>query len=585
EFFHPHYVKLTNENSYYFSFFEILQKLHPNPNLQKIISSFKDFYDHSNKLAENSSLQTGTEIKNRERHKIPFVQAKYVCRFSKKTYILIALIISMGILGLAYIFFSKNHPTEQSKTLIRSDLILPKKATLLQRPELIKQISERFKNQKDIQTVALVGVGGAGKTILARQYAHEVKAPIMWEVNAESKTNLLISFKNLAYGLSKSEEDKKVLKEIEEIKALHIREDKTILFVKEHLRLHPDWLLIYDNVENFTDLQKYFPNDPETWGEGKILITTKNANIEANIHINHIIPVGELREDQKIDLFTNLVNDGKNSHLAIIQKEEILAFLNQIPPFPLDISVAAHYLKTVGITYKKYLERLIHYDNNFAAVEKNLLKEAGEYTQTRHGIITLSLEHLMQIHQDFRDLLLLISCIGSQNISRELLDKCKPESVVDNFIYHLKKHSIIATTLSYHSEPTFSIHRSIQSIILEYFVKMLTLETNKNSFQFITNTLESYATDLINKKEYIKLKKLSSHLEVLLSHNDLFSSEMSQPIRTKLGSIYFHLGYDIQAKYLLEDGLQNLHKKSLKNYTNIAQISTELGNMNKPKIF
>ena len=36
------------------------------------------------------------------------------------------------------------------------------------------------------QTVALVGLGGSGKTTLAHQYANKQKANIVWEINAES---------------------------------------------------------------------------------------------------------------------------------------------------------------------------------------------------------------------------------------------------------------------------------------------------------------------------------------------------------------------------------------------------------------
>src|SRR3546814_17604867 len=89
---------------------------------------------------------------------------------------------------------------------------------LLQRPNLMNQIEEKLKEQQGIQTIALIGPGGAGKTTIARVYGRSQKLPIVWEINAETKENLINSFECLAYALSKTEEEKKILKGYKEIK-------------------------------------------------------------------------------------------------------------------------------------------------------------------------------------------------------------------------------------------------------------------------------------------------------------------------------------------------------------------------------
>ena len=61
----------------------------------------------------------------------------------------------------------------------------------------MKEIQKKKKVSKEIQTVALVGMG-AGKTTLARQFSCFYKGRIIWEINAENYTTLVKSFRDLA---------------------------------------------------------------------------------------------------------------------------------------------------------------------------------------------------------------------------------------------------------------------------------------------------------------------------------------------------------------------------------------------------
>ena len=63
--------------------------------------------------------------------------------------------------------------------------------------------------------------------------------------------NIDTSFENLAYKLSKTEEEKKLLKELFETKNSSEKKEKLISFVRDHLKLQSPWFLIFDNVENF----------------------------------------------------------------------------------------------------------------------------------------------------------------------------------------------------------------------------------------------------------------------------------------------------------------------------------------------
>lgn len=233
-----------------------------------------------------------------------------------------------------------------SQASIRSELVTPKEPVLLIRPNLIAQVDDKFKTSKNVQVVALVGPGGAGKTTLARYYARNQNASVAWEINAESRETLKSSYEDLAKALAKEEIDQKTLRVLNEIKKSKKREIKIIQFIKERLKSYPKWILIYDNFGKFTDIKDYFPQDLETWGAGKVLITTRNSNIQNNIYVDHVVPIGPLDASEKYELFWKIIQnrgsddeeDSISSPMVALQDEQIKEFLKEIPPFPLDIT-------------------------------------------------------------------------------------------------------------------------------------------------------------------------------------------------------------------------------------------------------
>jgi len=164
-------------------------------------------------------------------------------------------------------------------------------------------------SKKGIRTLALIGIGGAGKTTLARRYARSQQNSVVWEVNAESKESLIHSFESLAHNLSKEEQEKVNLQGILAIKELSIREERLLSFVKDKLREQDDWLLVYNNLDDMVQSQDYIPRDENTWGKGRVLITTTDSNIESNNFVDTAISIGELSSEDKLSLFIRIMNN------------------------------------------------------------------------------------------------------------------------------------------------------------------------------------------------------------------------------------------------------------------------------------
>ncbi|MBW8309380.1 MAG: hypothetical protein K0M45_07095 [Candidatus Paracaedibacteraceae bacterium] len=362
---------------------------------------------------------------------------------------------------------------------IYSDLPLPQQSMLLERPELIKDINEAFQGAQEIKTVALVGIGGSGKTTLARQYALSQTLRIVWEINAETKESVIHSFEKLAYALSQTEEERKILREIHQIQNFQEKEEKIILFVKNKLKNHSPWLLIFDNVECFSDLKQAFPSHSLSWGKGYVIVTTRDSNIQNNTHITHAISIGELKSTEKLTLFEKIMTAGNPSHFTTDQQGQAEDLLTHIPSFPLDISIATNYLKATHQPFESYINKLSNYNKDFLEAEENTLRDSLDSPNTRYSIISASLKKIIDKHPDFSELLLFVSLLDSQDIPRSVLNKYKNEAIVDNLIYHLKKYSLIITSPG-QKEENLSIHRSTQRLSLAYFTKMLNLEKNKD---------------------------------------------------------------------------------------------------------
>lgn len=584
------YINFSDEG-YYSFVFKVLKKLLPNIKLDNIISEFKEqcvvIYDSFEKASAQSSFSKKTLEK---RSLLSHVKSYIYLRFLKRrrTSLFVGSALFFTTLFIVFLFFSENekgrvtqYTQEQSAAPTRSDLIVPTGAIFLDRPHLTAKIDESLKGPQDIKTVALVGIGGAGKTSLSRQYARQQKANLVWEMNAETPESLSESFENLATALSKTEEERKVLRELRDIKDPKEREKGIISFVRERLKNLSNWFLIYDNVEKFADIQKFFPHDADVWGKGKNIIITRDKNIENNDSITHTIHVGELTPKEKLSLFMNIMNNGRTTPYTSSQIEEAEKFLQDIPPFPLDVSIAAYYLKITNVPYEKYLEHLKEHNKDFTSVQENVLKETTNYTKTRYGIITVSLEHLIDTHKDFADLLLLISLVDFQNIPRDLLNTFKNDVTVENFIYNLKKYSLITheSMRSSTVPSTFSIHRSTQEISLEYLIKKLDLKKDHPLIQSIFNSLEEHIDKVTNEEDLSRMKILVNHCEVLLKEKDLLSNPMRGAIGGKLGYIYYYLNDYTKAKQKLEESLSILNTHDTENHDSIAHILMYLGDV------
>jgi hypothetical protein len=584
---YENYIELYNQENYYLSFFKILEKFSPTADLNNLISDFKIYSKEVLETSENLKVESHLNIKWLKTEKFKKILEKrfssLLIRLKKQK---IRLLMGIGmlyfcLLGSLFWIFSTINPLQNTNfETIQSDLLIPVHTTFLDRPKLLVDIESKLLGKEGIRTVSFIGCGGAGKTTLARQYARQQNVPLIWEVNAETKESLMASLEALAYAASKTQEEKRELREIQEVKNPSEREGQLLIFLKRRLKAQSNWLLIYDNVELLTDIQPYFPHDPKNWGNGRVIITTQNTNIKRNSYVENmkVVNIGELNEAEKISLFNKILTLDEDPVSPLLQDSlQKKNFLKEIPPFPLDISTAAYFLKDMQIPYDQYLNHINAQTEDFDETQQSILKDVGKYKKTRYAIISLSLKQIMNINKEFKDVLVLISLLDSQNIPKDLLYSYKGKYTVESFVQELKKRSLILENNS--DIPTFSIHRSVQKIFLSYLIKNYKLQKGSLLIQSIINEFEQYCSSVIEKEDVPRSKLLENHCLQLLNHKNLLTNDMKGTIKAILGRIYFYSDKHVHAEKFLEESLIDLKDYYGDNHIQLARPLVYLGSI------
>jgi tetratricopeptide (TPR) repeat protein/DNA-binding CsgD family transcriptional regulator len=452
---------------------------------------------------------------------------------------------------------------------------------LVNRPYLNLKIEDAFENQRNVKKVALIGIGGSGKTTLARQYAMTQKSSVIWEIDASCEESILTSFENLLHFIAVKDQDKMIMESLTFIKNKRLAKDSILHLTKKQLKLKNNWLLIYDNVEDFSKIKDYIPNNIEEWGSGKVIINSRNKNIRNIDFIKSTIEVGEMNEQEKIKIFLR-INNKSNIKDAYL-------FVKNLPPFPLDVSIASYYIKITGISHKEYLSQLNLEDKYFISMQKKILSDIGYYDKVRYDIIKLPLDQIFKECKSFSKLLFIISFLSSDDIPKTILEENTTPPIVDTFFYNLKKYSFLKEehNIPHLNIKTISLHKSIQSMIFKYIKKNISSLELKENISLIISSLKQNTIKEIEKKNFRLMNILTKHYEnILINYFNLLNENDKDSLRLELGTLYFYKKDYYRGRNLLErikyiNDDNNMAKKLIL----LGDIYRELGSYNKSKNF
>jgi len=296
------------------------------------------------------------------------------------------------------------------------------------------------------RTAVLCGLGGAGKTSVAVEYAyrHLAEVAVAWRLAAEDQTVLAAEFGLLAVQLGVWG----VADFRDPVRSVH-----------SALAAYPaQWLLIFDNVPDAGSVWKFLPPA----GQGRVLITSQNAHWSAGLDV----PV---LEPQVSAAF--LVN--RTTDLDMAAAAELA---DELGGLPLALEQAAAYVKATGLTLAAYLKL-------FRALRSDLLNrgEVAGHPATVAATLGLALSRLERDAPAAAGLLQFLACLAPEPAplalllaDAEFLDGLDNDAAAAlgtllgdqlarrDAVAALRRFSLI----SFSADESVSVHRLVQAVTI-----------------------------------------------------------------------------------------------------------------------
>ena len=476
----------------------------------------------------------------------------------------------------------------------------------LERTEIVQKAINLLEKQKGIKTIAIVGEGGAGKTFLGRKILSQYKnASIRWEINAETADSTYNSFFDLATRLAITDEQSLELERIKKLQSFDEKRKRLVNFVSHFLHNADSWCLLFDNVDSVEYVRPYIPYNTEIFGNGSIIITTRDTEMgDVNfIKSTNVINIGHLSNVEQRSLFCSILYGKQFDELDKDIQKTLVKFLERIPKMPLDVVAAAYYLKNTKISFDDYEKIMQSSYRDLTGMQERLLEKNVNYNRTRYGIISSVFEEVLKQQFDFKVLLFTLCLLDSQNLPKRLLKMLTKSGVVDEFLYDLRKQSLIVD-----NGDVVSIHRSTQSIGLDYMISILNKEEKEGLIKQLVKSLcycnmdqlkllphaealseklfrENFQ-DLDVRKSHIRLlvligdlhrqkthkmldslKYLKNALKINSQWNCLDNQEVAS-IKLKIGEVCTIINENTQADIYLSDSLKFFTEASMKKVRN-----------------
>ena len=311
------------------------------------------------------------------------------------------------------------------------------------RVDLLDRLHEALASGKRAaftQTHAITGLGGVGKTQLALEYAyyHKDDYKIVWWVRSEEPATLAADYTGLALKLDlpeKNDPNQEVITEA----------------VRSWLDKNESWLLVFDNAEDFDDLEDYLPRV----GLGHIIITSRKQTWGG---VAEMLPVDKFSPDESVEFLLRRTK----------QKDEdtARALADALDKLPLALEQAGAYIEETGTSLASYL-------NLFQERKKDLLGfgKPAAYPDTVATTWDLSFQKAKKDAPASSDLLNLCAFLAPDNIPKSILAEGSdhlPEPLastvadkvaLNDAIAALKRYSLLNVT-----DDTFSVHRLVQAV-------------------------------------------------------------------------------------------------------------------------
>ncbi|KAI1150702.1 P-loop containing nucleoside triphosphate hydrolase protein [Nemania diffusa] len=325
-----------------------------------------------------------------------------------------------------------------SARLCRYYIPLPKNRQFTGREAILDEIRSKLFVKNECQRLAVVGLGGIGKTQVVLQLAYWVKETqrdysIFW-VPVMSYQTFEQAYTEIA-------------------RRFDIPINKNDVDPKDSVRRYLEsesagkWLLIVDNADDTevifgkdgdrNSVYKYLPISDN----GLILYTTRSRDVAFSVAANQVIDLQQLTYDEAETLLEKSMAPS-----IVARKEHMAELLAELCYIPLAITNAVAYLNTNQLPIRKYLDLLRGTEEDMVNMMTREFNDSSRYDGSQNAVATtwiVSFEKIAKSDPLAAQLLSFVSCIEPKAIPGSLLPSTGPKSNTESAIGTLCQYSFL----------------------------------------------------------------------------------------------------------------------------------------------
>ncbi|KAH7184118.1 hypothetical protein DER44DRAFT_904760, partial [Fusarium oxysporum] len=292
------------------------------------------------------------------------------------------------------------------------------------RATILNALEDKFFGPDQSQKVALVGLGGVGKTQIALRFAYQMKekrpdysifwVPVLSDETAE-RAYVDIAKK---LRLQKSSEDD----DVKDLVCQHLSSDEA-----------GKWLLIVDNADDQElilgsverpGLEEYLPQSED----GIILLTTRSGQVAEGFAQCDTIDIKHMDQEEA----TSLLKKSLVQKQLLQDETSVIELLTYLSFLPLAITQAAAYLNQTRAPIRTYLGLLRNAEDNDTKVLEREFRDNTRYRGSQNAVGTtwiVSFRQIQKSNQLAVDLLSFISCIEPKAIPQSILPDAEADEL------------------------------------------------------------------------------------------------------------------------------------------------------------
>ena len=297
----------------------------------------------------------------------------------------------------------------------------PRNKRFVGRTALLDRLRQMLFTEDDVQQVALVGLGGMGKTQVALYLAHWVK---------ENQPGYSV-FWMPAFSIASFEQACSKLVQLLDIRIPNQTDAKEA--VQQYLDSEKAgrWFLIIDNLDDMDTIRGQtreargvFDFLPQS-GQGRVLITTRSHEVACTASEATEVELLGMNHDEAIEL---LVESLKSKDQLENERAAAIDLLTKLANLPLAIAQAAAYMNVNRMSIPEYLRIFDNTDQDMTELLSKKLLDRTHHHESQGAVAStwiLSFDQIRRTSKPAADLLAFIAYIEPKAIPRASFHRLK----------------------------------------------------------------------------------------------------------------------------------------------------------------